>query len=144
VTVSSVSNNWGKATYNSQTGWICMEYLTYSGEAATTTAVTTKVTTTTTKTTTTTTTATTSTTAKTTTKAATTTTVTTTTAAATLPVKGDINRDGVCSRDDLIILNRYLAQPYSITMYDEYVMDINGDSLINELDAVYLMKKIKL
>ena len=76
----------------------------------------------------------------------TTTKATTTTAAttATLPLKGDINRDDKFTSEDLIILNRYLANPYSLSIYDEYVMDINEDSLINELDAVYLLKKIKL
>ncbi len=132
VTISSVSNNWGKATYNSKTGWICMEYLTYMSAPAVTTKVTTsaspKTTTTTLKTT------------VTTTKATTTTAATT----ATLPLKGDINRDSKFTSEDLIILNRYLANPYSLSIYDEYVMDINEDSLINELDAVYLLKKIKL
>lgn len=53
VNVSSVTANWGKVSYNSKTGYVCMEYLDYVG-AAVTTAATTKATTTTTKATTTT------------------------------------------------------------------------------------------
>lgn len=133
IVVTRVHNNeWGQVEYNGKTGWICMEYLTYISAPAVTTKVTTsavpKTTTTTLKTT------------VTTTKATTTTAATT----ATLPLKGDINRDCKFTSEDLIILNRYLANPYSLSIYDEYVMDINGDSLINELDAVYLLKKIKL
>lgn len=186
VTVSSVSNNWGKATYNSKSGWICMEYLTYVPETTTkvtttvtkptttttvtavtttakaTTAKTTTVTepvtkvTTTAKTTTVTKTVTNVTTAKATTAtvkvtaakttvtAAATTAATVTTDSSTLPIRGDINRDGQCTKEDLVILNRYLAVPYTVTMYDKYVMDVNGDSYINKMDAVYLIRKIKL
>lgn len=132
VTVSSVTANWGKVAYNSKTGYVCMEYLDYSGATTTTAAVTTaKVTTkasTTTKATTTTT-----------TTVATTTTTTTTTAPL---IKGDVNRDGKCDKTDLIQLNNYLAKPYEVEFAVEYVMDVNNDKVIDERDAVYLFKKI--
>ena len=135
VTISSVTNNWGKATYGSKTGYICMEYLTYvSATPATTTASTTKATTTTTKTTTTT------------TKATTTTTTTTTTApvTTTLPtIKGDVNRDGIINSDDVLALNVYINNPYELNIIELYIFDVNNDNVVNEFDAVYLMKEIR-
>lgn len=136
VTISSVTNNWGKATYGSKTGYICMEYLTYVSATTTTTPVTTKATTTTTKATTTT------------TKAATTTTTATTTTAApvttTLPViKGDINRDGIIDNDDVLALNVYINNPNELNIIEMYIFDVNNDNVVNEFDAVYLMKEIR-
>ncbi|MCM1227992.1 MAG: SH3 domain-containing protein [Clostridium sp.] len=133
VKISSVSNNWGKATYNSQTGYICMEYLTYA--ATTTAATTTKPTTTTTTTTTT------ATTAKTT---ASTTTSATTAVTATLPViKGDINRDGEINNDDVLALNLYLNNPVKLEPIELFIYDVNTSGTVEEIDAVYLMKQIK-
>ncbi len=135
VNVTSVKNNWGKATYGSNSGYICMEYLTYRS-AATTTAPTTTVTTKTTVTTTTTV----KTTVKTTAPATTSTSVTTT----TLPtIKGDINRDGNVNSEDVLALNVYINNPSELNIIELYIYDLNGDNVVNELDAVYLMKKIK-
>lgn len=135
VTISSVKNNWGKATYNSKSGYICMEYLTYVSTTATTTTTTTKATTTTTKATTTT------------TKVSTTTTTTTTTTApvtTTLPtIKGDINRDGIIDNDDVLALNVYINNPYELNIIEIYIFDVNSDNAVNEFDAVYLMKEIR-
>lgn len=124
VTISSVTNNWGKATYGSKSGYICMEYLTYVSAPATTTAVTTKVTMTTTTTTTTTTTA-----------SPVTTTLST--------IKGDINRDGIINNDDVLALNVYINNPFELKMIELYIFDLNNDSVVDELDAVYLMKEIR-
>lgn len=134
VTISSVKNNWGKATFNSKSGYICMEYLTYVSTTATTTTTTTKATTTTTKATTTT------------TKVSTTTTTTTTTApvTTTLPtIKGDINRDGIIDNDDVLALNVYINNPYELNIIEIYIFDVNSDNAVNEFDAVYLMKEIR-
>ena len=144
VNISSVTNNWGKATYGTKSGYICMEYLTYTGTqttTTTTTATTTKATTTTTKTTTTTTTTrATTTTTPTTTKVVTTTTVATT----TLPVvKGDIDRDGKVDSEDVLSLNVYINEPKELTIFELYVYDLNGDGVVSDLDVVYLMKEIK-
>lgn len=132
VKISSVSNNWGKATYNSKTGYICMEYLTYV--AATTTAATT------TKTTTATTTKATTTKVQTT---ASTTTPATTAATTTLPViKGDINRDGKINNEDVLALNLYLNNPIKLEPLELFIYDINTSGKVEEIDAVYLMKQI--
>lgn len=144
VNISSVTNNWGKATYGSYSGYVCMEYLTYVG-TTTTPATTTKVTTTTTKTTTTTTKTTTTTTKTTTTKATTTTSVTTTaTSTTTLPtIKGDINRDGKINSEDVLSLNIYIDNPVTLTIFELYVYDVNSDGVADDLDVVYLMKELK-
>lgn len=138
VNISSVKANWGKAVYNSNVGWICMEYVDYVGETATTTTTTTtKLTTTTTKKTTTTT-------VKTTTSVKTTSaTTTSTTVTTTFPlIKGDINRDGVCDKNDLALLNSYIAKPTKLNFTLEYTLDVNGDNVIDERDSVYLFKLI--
>lgn len=130
VNISSVSANWGKAAYNSKSGWICMEYLNYSGSASTQATTTQKVTTTTT--------------VKTTVKTTTTTKpVTTAVTTTTNPLKkGDVNLDGKINKTDLICLNRYLAKPYETDFPTSYNMDVNNDKIIDERDAVYLFKKI--
>ncbi|MDE6104026.1 MAG: SH3 domain-containing protein [Oscillospiraceae bacterium] len=130
VNISSVSANWGKATYNNKSGWICMEYLDYVGAATTQSTTTPKVTANTTV----------QTTVKTTTTTKPiTTTVTTTT---NLLNKGDVNLDGKIDKTDLICLNRYLAKPYETDFPTKYNMDVNNDKVIDERDAVYLFKKI--
>lgn len=130
MTISSVTNNWGKAKYGSKTGYVCMEYLKYS-PVTTTTKVTT--TTTTTK-------ATTTTTKATTTTAKTTTTVTTT----ALPkIRGDINRDGIITDDDVLALNIYINNPYYLSPIEFYIFNLNGDTVVDNLDVVFLMKKLK-
>ncbi len=130
VSVDMVTANWGRASYNGQSGWICMEYLSYSGTAATTTAaVTTKVTTTTAK----------ATTARVSTTAHTTTAPQGTTKAL---VKGDVNMDGVFSKSDLILLNDYIATPVGADFKKRFVMDVNNDTFIDERDSVYLLKII--
>ncbi|MBQ3566106.1 MAG: dockerin type I repeat-containing protein, partial [Oscillospiraceae bacterium] len=76
----------------------------------------------------------------------TTTTTTTTTAASensSLPlVKGDVNRDGKFTKRDLIMLNNYIANPETINYEKHYLLDANGDNLIDEKDSVYLLKII--
>ncbi len=130
VNISSVSANWGKASYNNKTGWVCMEYVDYVGAATTQSTTTPKVTTTTTV----------KTTVKTTTSTKPiTTSVTTTT---NLLNKGDVNLDGKIDKEDLICLNRYLAKPYETDFPIKYNMDVNNDKVIDERDAVYLFKKI--
>ena len=123
--IDLVTANWGRAAYGEKTGWICMEYVTYTG------ATEPSVTTTTTA-------------PKVTTKATTTTTVTTTQATTTqLPlIKGDVNRDGRFSKTDLILLNEYIANPVDKKFDERYVMDVNDDKIIDERDSVYLMKII--
>lgn len=139
VNITNVLCNWGKASYNSKEGWICMEYLQYSPAVTTTTTkVTTKATTTTVKTTV-------KTTAKTTARTTTTTKAATTTAVTTtikVLNKGDVNLDGKIDKTDLICLNRYLAKPYETEFPERYNMDVNNDNVIDERDAVYLFKKI--
>ncbi len=141
VTISAVKNNWGTAKYGSYSGYICMEYLTYV--AATTTATTT----TTAKATTTTTTKATTTTTKATTTATTTTTKVTTTTpviTTTLPViRGDINRDGIIDSKDVLALNIYISNPYALDVVETYIYNVNSDLVVDNLDVVYLMKKIR-
>lgn len=126
--IDLITANWGRASYGSNSGWVCMEYVKYQGasETVTTTAVTTAAkTSTTTKTTT--------------TKVVTTTKVTTT----ELPlIKGDVNRDGKFTKTDLILLNKYIANPVSAKFEERYVMDVNSDKVIDERDSVYLLKII--
>lgn len=133
VTISSVTNNWGKATYGSSTGYVCMEYLEYVSAITDVGVVTTPATTTAPVTTTTITT--------TTTVPQTTTPVVTTSG---LPmVKGDINRDGIVDVEDVLNLNIYINNPYQLLMSELYVFDVNNDAVVDELDAVLLMKNIK-
>lgn len=130
LTIDLVSANWGRTSYNGNTGWICMEYITYTDSVSTTPAVTTTVTTTTSK-------------ATTTTTAAKTTAKTTTSATTSLPlIKGDVNRDGKFTKRDLILLNNYIADPETASFDERYVMDVNYDTLIDEKDSVYLLKII--
>lgn len=130
VNISSVSANWGKATYNNKSGWICMEYLDYVGAATTQSTTTPKVTA--------------NTTVQTTVKTTTTTKPITTTVTTTINLlnKGDVNLDGKIDKTDLICLNRYLAKPYETDFPTKYNMDVNNDKVIDERDAVYLFKKI--
>ncbi len=115
--IDLVTANWGRAFYEEKTGWICMEYETYIGadEPVTTTA-----------------------------PASTLTTTVTTKTTVTQPplIKGDVNRDGKFSKKDLILLNEYIANPVKIRVDARYVMDVNGDNIIDERDSVYLMKII--
>lgn len=138
VKISSVSYNWGKATYGSYTGYICMEYLEFvsatTATTTTTTAATTKATTTTTTTTTT---------KVTTTTAPQTTTTTIVTTTAVPLIKGDINRDGIIDDEDVLELNIYINNPYELLIIDKYIFDVNSDTVVDALDAVYLMKNIK-
>lgn len=128
VKIDTVTANWGRTSYNGQTGWVCMEYLTYSSPATTTTAVTTKVTTTT----------------KTTTSSAVSTTITESSEQIDINnlVKGDINEDGIFTGTDLILLNEYIAEPVYLTYTKRYIMDVNNDYTIDERDSVYLFKII--
>ena len=137
--VDLVVANWGSTSYNGSKGWICMEYLSYSPEAAVTTTATSA--TTTAKTTT----------SKTTTSKVTTTKVTTTKAATTNTqttiainslIKGDLNMDKVFSKSDLILLNEYIANPVGADFKKRYIMDVNNDTFIDERDSVYLLKII--
>lgn len=152
VNIFGVSANWGRTSYNGKVGWICMEYVTYSGTASVTT-VTKTTTPATTKATTVKTTQPTTTTKKittkitTTTKIATTTKTTTTeittTTKSTIPlIKGDVSRDGRLSKNDLILLNNYIAKPVYKKYEIRYVMDVNNDGKIDERDSVCLMFKI--
>ena len=131
VNVTSVKYGWGKVSVNGTEGWICMDYLTYQPAEATTTKVTTTSKTTTSTTTTT-------------TKVTTTTTTTTTTVTTKLPVvKGDIDRNGSLTDNDVLVLNRYLYAPYELTATERFIMDVNGDGYIDQLDLKYLIKKIR-
>ncbi|MGN0612623.1 MAG: SH3 domain-containing protein [Porcipelethomonas sp.] len=127
VTIDLVTANWGRASYGSSTGWVCMEYLTYSGDTAVTTNATTTAAVTT------------KTTAKSTVAATTSAAVTTSSKPL---VRGDINRDGKFTTDDLIKLNDYIAKPVQIGVDERYTLDVNGDNVIDERDSVYLLKII--
>lgn len=166
IFISSVSNNWGKATYNSKSGYVCMDYFDYVSPPAVTTVATTKITTTTTTAKPKITTSTVKTTVnpkttespkttvsiKTTVSPKTTvsskTTVNTKTTTITNPgttsiIKGDINKDGKIDNKDVLALNIYINNPFKLTTIDIYIYDINKDKVVNEIDVIYLMKKIR-
>lgn len=130
VTVTQISNNWAKITYNGVTGWCSMGYMTLV-QAATTTTTTKKTTTTTTtkKTTTTTTT--------TTTKA--TTATTTTTTAATPVLSGDVNSNGIVNLADARLLIKYIASgelPFGANLKN---CDVDLDGVVTLADARQLI-----
>jgi len=126
--INFITANWGKTQYNGKNGWVCMEYVSYTGTATTTTTTTKPATTTTTTTTTT-------------TKAITQVTTTTTTESIPL-IRGDVNRNGRCTKTDLILLNEYIANPTDVNFEKRYTMDVNHDGVIDERDSVYLLKII--
>ena len=156
ISIMYVKQNWGRVFYNDNSGFVCMEYLSYIGDIP---VITTANTTAPTKTVTTVTTVavnkTTSAAAKTTpvtSKAVTVSTVpevhtdavVTSSKKAVSAIIGDLNNSKDITKEDLILLNEYIAQPYTISAAEKRIMDINGDGVIDARDSVYLLKIINI
>lgn len=161
LTVTKISNNWGYTTYNSKSGWVCLDYCDYVSAipttqpttvAPTTVAPTTAAPTTVPPTT-----------IAPTTVAPTTiapTTVVETTAPITvepttrdtvtqpateastepLPVFGDINGDGILTIQDATFIQYYLVGGCDFSAEQMILADINGDGSVNVIDATCIQQ----
>ena len=70
-----------------------------------------------------------------------TTTETTTTTPEPKGTKGDVNGDGTVNLKDVVLLRRYIASGWGVTL-DETIADVNGDGKVNLKDAVMLRRFI--
>ena len=56
-------------------------------------------------------------------------------------VKGDLNGDGSVNLKDVVIMRRYIAGGWNVTI-DETAADMNGDGEVNLKDVVLLRRQI--
>lgn len=59
-----------------------------------------------------------------------------------VPVPGDLNKDGVCSVSDIILLRTYIMNPEKLPPENFEIADINGDESITVSDVVALRQII--
>ena len=57
------------------------------------------------------------------------------------PLSGDINNDGSINLKDAVLLRRYIAGGWNVTL-DEKIADVNGDGTVNLKDVVMLRRFI--
>ncbi len=148
LTVTKISNNWGYTTYNSKSGWVCLDYCDYVSAipttqpttvapttvAPTTVAPTTIAPTTVTPTTIAPTTVVDTTTEETVTQPA------TEASTGPLPVLGDINSDGILTIQDATAIQQYIVGGYDFSAEQMILADINGDGSVNVIDATCIQQ----
>ena len=64
-----------------------------------------------------------------------------TTTTVTAGKKGDVNGDGTVNLKDVVLVRRYIANGFGVTL-DETIADVNGDGKVNLKDAVVLRRYI--
>ena len=62
-------------------------------------------------------------------------------AAESVPVAGDLNRDGYVNTTDVVTLRRHIAGGYGVEA-NEYASDLNADGYVNTTDVVLLRRYI--